>query len=92
MIVMLKDNLNIYFAYSEIELNFNNLESNHKVHLRGLMWKEPIKRWKWRSIGWEIQHEDFILQTRKINQNLVLQMFWNQMKEKEMNWLEATLL
>lgn len=27
MIVMLKDDLNTYFAYSEIEMNFNNLES-----------------------------------------------------------------
>jgi len=25
-----------------------NLESNHEVHLRGLMWKEPIKQWSWR--------------------------------------------
>jgi len=33
----------LLFAYlQKIEWNFTNLESNHEVHLRGLMWKEPI--------------------------------------------------
>lgn len=37
----------LLFAYlQKIEWNFTNLESNHEVHLRGLMWKEPIKRWQ----------------------------------------------
>jgi len=37
----------LLFAYlQKIEWNFTNLESNYEVHLRGLMWKEPIKRWQ----------------------------------------------
>lgn len=94
MIVMLKDTLNNSLLLIQNSIEWINLESNDEVHLRGLMWKEPIKR------CWDIQHEEeekyhAMPQTGRINQNLLLQTFWNQLKKRrrnELNSSEATLL
>jgi len=84
---MLKDTLNNSLLLIQNPIEWINLESNDEVHLRGLMWKEPIKR------CWDIQHEEeekyhAMPQTGRINQNLLLQTFWNQPEEEKKKWIE----
>jgi len=64
-----------------MDSTLTNLESNHEVHLRGLMWKELSND--------DREEEKSVLQTRKINHNLLLQTFWNELNCLKDAWWQC---